>query len=64
MTVIPHLPYLRHHFDTTEVIEAKWKVLLNILTEHDLQDAFKKWQKHWEWCIHVEGDYFEGEGGQ
>jgi hypothetical protein len=37
------------HFDTVEVIEA----------EHNFQDAFKKWQKCWERCIHAEGDYFE-----
>jgi hypothetical protein len=23
-----------------------------------------KWQKRWGWCIRVEGDYFEGDGGQ
>jgi hypothetical protein len=29
----------------------------------DFQNAFKKWQEVWERCIHVEGDYFEGDGG-
>jgi hypothetical protein len=29
------------HFDTTEVIEAESQVMLNTLTEHDFQDAFK-----------------------
>jgi hypothetical protein len=33
---------------------------LNILTEHGFQDAFKKWQEHWEQCILAELDYFEG----
>jgi hypothetical protein len=32
------------HFETTEVIEAESQVVLNTLTEHDFQDAFKKWQ--------------------
>jgi hypothetical protein len=32
-------------FDTIEVIGAKPQVVLNTLTEHDFQDAFKKWQK-------------------
>jgi hypothetical protein len=50
--------------DTTEVIEAESQVMLNTLTEHDSQDAFKKWQKPWEWCICTEGVYFEGDGGQ
>jgi hypothetical protein len=34
-----------HHFDTAEVIEAESQVVLNILTEHDFQDGFKKRQK-------------------
>jgi hypothetical protein len=51
-------------FDTIEVIKAESEALLNTLTEHYFQDAFKTWQKHWKWCIHMEGDYFEGEGGQ
>jgi hypothetical protein len=29
------------HFDTAEVIEAESQAVLNALTEHDLQDAFK-----------------------
>jgi hypothetical protein len=31
-----------HHFDANEMIEAESKAVLNILTEHDFQDAFKK----------------------
>jgi hypothetical protein len=31
------------HFETIEVIEAESQVVLNTLTEHDFQDAFKKW---------------------
>jgi hypothetical protein len=30
-----------------EVIEVESQAVLNILTEHDFQDAFKKWQKRW-----------------
>jgi hypothetical protein len=51
-------------FDTTEVIEAESQAVLNTRTEQDFQDAFKQWQKRWEWCIRAEGDYFEGDGGQ
>jgi hypothetical protein len=53
-----------HHFNTTEVIEAESQAVLNTLTEHDFQDAFKKWQKHWERCIRAERDYFEGDDDQ
>jgi hypothetical protein len=35
------------HFDTTDVIEAELYAVLNTLTEHDFQDAFKKLQKFW-----------------
>jgi hypothetical protein len=52
------------HFDTTEVIEAESHAVLNTLTEHDFQNAFKKWHKCREQCTHGEGDYFEGDGGQ
>jgi hypothetical protein len=31
------------HFYTTEVIEAESQAVLNTLTEHDFQDALKKW---------------------
>jgi hypothetical protein len=31
------------HFDTIKVIEAESQAVLNTLTKHDFQDAFKKW---------------------
>jgi hypothetical protein len=49
------------------VIKAESQAVLNTLTEYDICDAFKKLQKCWEWCIHMEllcGDYFKGDGGQ
>jgi hypothetical protein len=53
-----------HHFDTVEVIEAESKTLVNTLTEHNLQNAFNKWQKRWDRCIHAKREYFKGDGGQ
>jgi hypothetical protein len=52
MTTVPHPPYfslfprlniklIGSHFDTTEVIEAESQAVLNSLTEHDFQRAFK-----------------------
>jgi hypothetical protein len=74
MIVVPHPPYFSvsqlkinlkgHHFNTTEVIKAESQAVLNTLTDHNFQDVFKKWQKHWEWYIHAEGDYFEADSGQ
>jgi hypothetical protein len=52
------------HFDTNEVIETESQAVLNTVTENIFHDAFKKWQKCCEQCIHVEGDYFKGDGGQ
>jgi hypothetical protein len=37
--------------------------MLNTLIEHNLTQL-KKWQKIWERCIHVEGDFFEDDDGQ
>jgi hypothetical protein len=73
--VVPHSPYFSlfprlkikqkgHHCDITEVIEAESQAVLDILTESDFQDAFKKWQKCWKRCTCVEGDYFENDDGQ
>jgi hypothetical protein len=52
------------HFNTSEVITAESQAVLNTLTEHDFQDAFKNWQKCWELCILMEWHYLEGNGGQ
>jgi hypothetical protein len=43
------------------VIKAESRAVLNALTEHDFQDAFRKLQKRWELCIPAEWDYFEGD---
>jgi hypothetical protein len=51
-------------FDTIEAIEAESQAVLNTLTELNFQDAFKKWQKHWERCIRAEGYYLEGDSDQ
>jgi hypothetical protein len=41
------------------MIETESQAVLNTFTEHSFQDAFKKWQKHREWCIPAEGNCFE-----
>jgi hypothetical protein len=46
------------HFDTNEVMEAEPQAVLNTLTEHGFQDAFRKWLKLWE------GNYLEGDDSQ
>jgi hypothetical protein len=75
MTIVPHplyfslFPRLKmklkgRHFDKTQVLEAESQAVLNTITEHDFQDAFKKIQKFRNWCIHAEGDYFQDDGRQ
>jgi hypothetical protein len=44
------------------VIKTESQAVQNTLRDQDFQDAFKKWQKHWERCIRAEGDYFKGDG--
>jgi hypothetical protein len=46
------------HFDPIDVMEAESQAVMNTLTEHDFQDAFKNWERCLEWYICVEGDYF------
>jgi hypothetical protein len=68
MTVVPHPPYFSllprlklklkgRHFETIEKIETEPQTVLNTPTEHDFQDAIKKWQKSGKRCIRAEGDY-------
>jgi hypothetical protein len=67
MTVVHHLHYssdlaplrllsVSRHFDTIEVMDAKLQAVLNTLTEHDFQDAFKNGRSVWKRCIRAEGD--------
>jgi hypothetical protein len=44
------------------VIEAELHAVLNTLTGHDFREAFKNGRNAGN--IRVEGEYFEGEGGQ
>jgi hypothetical protein len=36
------------HVDIIEMMEAEWQAMLNFLTDYYFQDAFRKWEKHWE----------------
>jgi hypothetical protein len=51
-------------FDTTEVIQAESQRVLDALTEKDFQEAFQKWGRRWDRCLHAGGNYFEGDGGR
>jgi hypothetical protein len=50
-------------FDTTEEIQTESQEVLKTLTLEDFQGCMESWKKRWDRCIHVQGDYFEGDGG-
>jgi hypothetical protein len=51
-------------FDNIEEIQAESQRVLDTPREKDFQEAFQKWRRRWDWCLHAEGNYFEGEGGR
>jgi hypothetical protein len=36
--------------------------VLDTLTEMDFQEAFQKWIRRWDRCLHARENYFEGDG--
>jgi hypothetical protein len=51
-------------FDTIEEIQVEMQKVLDTLTEKDFQEAFQKWRRQWDRCLHVGGNYFKGDGGR
>jgi hypothetical protein len=51
-------------FDTIEKIQAESQRVLDSLKEKDFQEAFQKWRRWWDRCLHAGGNYFEGDGGR
>jgi hypothetical protein len=49
-------------FDTIEEIPAESQVL-NTHTLENFQGCIESWKNRWDRCIHAQGDYFEGDGG-
>jgi hypothetical protein len=79
MAVIPHPPYSPsdfflfpkmelklkgRRFDTIEVIQTESQRVLDSLTEKEFQEAFQKWSRLWDRCLHAGWNYFEGDGGR
>jgi predicted SprT family Zn-dependent metalloprotease len=52
------------HFDTIEEIQSKSQTVLDTLTEKYFQEAFQRWMRWWNRCVHAGGNYFEGDGGR
>jgi hypothetical protein len=53
-----------HQFDTTEDIQAESQKVLDTLTEKDFQEAFQKWRRWWDRCLHAGRNYFKNVGGR
>jgi hypothetical protein len=51
-------------FDTFEEIQAELQRELDTLTEKDFRESFQKWRRWWDWHLHAEGNYFEGDGSR
>jgi hypothetical protein len=51
-------------FDTMEEIQAESQRVLDSLTEKGFQEAFQKWRRRWDQCLHAGGNYFEGDGSR
>jgi hypothetical protein len=51
-------------FDTIKEIQAESQRVLNTLTEKDFQEAFQKWRRRWNRCLHAGGNCHENDGGR
>ena len=50
-------------FDTIE-IQAESQRFLDTVTEKGFEEAFQRWRRRWDRCLHAGGNYFEGDGGR
>jgi hypothetical protein len=46
-------------FDTTKETPAESQRVLDTLTEKDFKEAYQKWRRRWDRCLHAGGNYFE-----
>ena len=51
-------------FVSIDDIQAETQKVLDALTEKDFQEAFQKWRRRWDRCLHEGGNYFEGYGSR
>jgi hypothetical protein len=50
------------HLISIEDIQAELQQVLNTPMPADFCECLQKWQKHWDRCMHAQGDYFEDGG--
>jgi hypothetical protein len=51
-------------FDIIEEIQTDSPTVLDTLTENNFQEAFQKWKRRWDRCLHAGGNNFECGCGQ
>jgi histone-lysine N-methyltransferase SETMAR len=51
-------------FHSVADIQRESQKVMESLTQNDFEVTFQQWQEHCDWCIAVQGDYFEGDGVQ
>ena len=51
-------------FDNIENIQPEMQKVLDTLREKNFQDAFQKWRRRWDRCLHAEENYFDGDGSR
>jgi hypothetical protein len=54
----------RRRFDTIVEIQAESQSVLDTLTEKNFHEAFQKWRRRCDRCLHAGRNYFEGDGGR
>jgi hypothetical protein len=52
------------HFEMVSDIQKESQAILDNIKEIDFHSGFEAWEKLRDHCIHSQGDYFEGDGGQ
>jgi transposase len=57
------LRLIGRRFDTIEGIQAESQEVLNTHTLENIQGCMESWKKRRDRCIHTQGGYFEGDGG-
>jgi hypothetical protein len=50
--------------DTIGEIQAEKERVLDILTEKTFREAFQKWRRWWDRCLHAIRNCFEDDGGR
>jgi hypothetical protein len=50
-------------FGTVSDIQRESQVILDSMKENDFTVLLKH-EKRWDFCVHSQGDYFEGDGSQ